>query len=315
MGIFLFIKSDLFLDDGAVYIGSESAKILSILSGRFHCFWTIEQAARLGVGNDVRYNKSETFDPFPFPDCITDETNTELSERLSILGERLDEHRKSVMKKHNFLTMTGMYNLLERVRELDAGIGEPLTDSERDVYDAALIGMLKEIHDDIDRATLEAYGWSDLAPALVGKVGATLPSPHKTPEQEAAEEELLSRLVALNIERREEERTGKVRWLRPEYQIPKLGHKVKAETKDMDVAPVIIDDAPAWPKDGLDQIKVVREVLARSETPVLPDAVSATFKGRNSPKRKTRVVDVLETLVATGLVRKTEDKQTYFISK
>ena len=173
------------------------------------------------------------------------------------------------MQRHDHLTMTGMYNVLERVRELDAGIGDPLSPAEKDVYDAALIGILKEIHDEIDRATLEAYGWSDLAPALIGKVGATLPSPHKSPEQEAAEEELLSRLVALNIERREEERTGKVRWLRPDYQIPKLGHKVQAETKDMDVAPVIVDDAPAWPKDGLDQIKVVRELLARSDAPVL----------------------------------------------
>ena len=313
---FQFLNTDITPDHMVVAIALDQGWANSILSSRLHWEWVKANAASLGVyKGPSRYTKSKTFDPFPFPTCVSDATDPNLRTRLSDLGDHLDTHRKSVMEKHKHLTMTGMYNVLERLRELEAGVGDPLSPSEKDVYDAALITVLKEIHDDIDRATLEAYGWSDLAPALIGKVGATLPSPHKSPEQDTAEEELLSRLVTLNIERCEEERTGKVRWLRPEYQIPKLGHKVEAETKDMNVAPIIVDDAPAWPKDGLDQIKVVRELLARSEAPVLPDAVSATFKGRNSPKRKTRVVDVLETLVATGLVRKTEDKQTYFIAK
>ena len=310
---FQFLGASIKPDNRLIVFAMDEGKCLSVLCSRIHVNWSLSLGGTLE--DRPVYTKSKIFDPFPFPACVTEDSHSVLCDSLSDLGIRLDGHRKTVMQRHDHLTMTGMYNVLERVRELDAGIGDPLSPSEKDVYDTALIGILKEIHDDIDRATLEAYGWSDLGTALIGKVGATLPSPHKSPEQESAEEELLSRLVALNIERREEERTGKVRWLRPDYQIPKLGHKVKAETKDMDVAPVIIDDAPAWPKDGLDQIKVVRELLARSEAPVLPDAVSATFKGRNSPKRKTRVVDVLETLVATGLVRKTEDKQTYFISK
>ena len=312
---FTFESSRTLPDAKIVCLTIENNAQLGCLSSRVHIAYSNRRGGFQGVGNDPVYQHTDTFNSFPFPGCINDETRPKIREVLSDLGERLDTHRKSVIEKYHFLTMTGIYNVLERVRELDAGIGDPLSDSEKNVYDAALIGILKEIHDDIDRATLEAYGWSDLAPALVGKVGATLPSPHKFPEQEAAEEELLSRLVALNIARREEERTGKVRWLRPDYQIPKLGHKVKAETKDMDVAPVLVDDAPAWPKDGLDQIKVVRELLVRSDAPVLSDAVSASFKGRNTAKRKTRVLDVLETLVATGIVRKTEDNKSYFITK
>jgi len=303
---FVFLDEEILPDNMVIAIGSDNDAKLATLSSRIHVCWMLATGGTLE--DRPRYNKSKTFDPFPFPVsgnlCLVEKS-----------GSKLDIHRKTVIKQHDFLTMTGIYNVLERVRELDAGIGDPLTPAEKDIYDAALIEILKEIHDDIDRATLEAYGWSDLAPALIGKVGATLPSTHKSAEQETAEEELLSRLVALNIERREEERRGKVRWLRPEYQIPKLGHKVKAETKDMDVTPVITDDAPAWPKDGLDQIKVVRELLARSDAPVQPDTVSASFKGRNSPKRKSRVLDVLETLVATGIVRKTDDNETYFIAK
>lgn len=312
---FLNLPTEIVADNKLIRFGLSGNEALSVLSSRHHVIWSISKGSWMGAGNDPVYAKTETFDPYPFPTCLTDSSNPDTLKRLADLGEQLDVHRKTVIEQHDFLTMTGIYNVLERVRELEAGIGDPISPAEKSVYDAALIGILKEIHDDIDCATLEAYGWSDLAPALVGKVGATLPSPHKSPEQEAAEEELLARLVALNIERREEEQAGHVRWLRPDYQIRKLGHKVKAETKDMDVAPVLVDDAPAWPKDGLDQIKVVRELLARSDAPVLSDAVSGSFKGRNTSKRKTRVLDVLETLVATGIVRKTEDNNSYFIIK
>ena len=56
-------------------------------------------------------------------------------------------------------------------------------------------------------------------------LGATAPSPRKTLEHDEAEEELLAREVALDRERAGEERRGTVRWLRPDYQIPKLARK------------------------------------------------------------------------------------------
>lgn len=56
----------------------------------------------------------------------------------------------------------------------------PLSAKERDVHEAGLVGVLKEIHDAIDAAVLRAYGWDDLIEPLVGRPGATTPSPHKT---------------------------------------------------------------------------------------------------------------------------------------
>jgi hypothetical protein len=35
--------------------------------------------------------------------------------------------------------------------------------------------------------------------------------------------EIVARLVALNAERAAEERAGHVRWLRPDYQVPRFG--------------------------------------------------------------------------------------------
>ena len=180
--------------------------------------------------------------------------------------------------------------------------------------------MLKEIHDDIDRAVFEAYGWSDLAPALVGKPGATTPSPHKKAEQEAAEEELLTRLVALNRERAAEEARGLVRWLRPDYQIPRLGAKVAkpaGEQIEADIGIAATADAPRWPSDAFEQIRIVRDVLAKAAAPAQPDALASAFHGRVTDKRKARIQQVLETLVATGAARTGEMEGTtrYFVPR
>ncbi|MEW6488002.1 MAG: hypothetical protein AB1578_08810 [Thermodesulfobacteriota bacterium] len=86
-----------------------------------------------------------------------------------------------------------MYNVLAKLRS-----GEPLTSAERTIHEQGLVSVLRELHDELDAAVFEAYGWP-----------ATL-----------ADEEVLERLVALNAERAEEEKRGLVRWLRPEYQNP-----------------------------------------------------------------------------------------------
>lgn len=316
---FQFLDASIRPDNMLVNIGVDSAIHLTALSARLHSVWALAAGGWLGVGNDARYSKSRTFDPFPFP-AFSDLPSALLA-RLDTLGERLDAFRKARLAEHDFLTMTGMYNVLERLRELEDGADvPPLDDKERAIHEAGLVSVLKEIHDDIDRAVFEAYGWSDLAPALVGKPGATTPSPHKRPEQEAAEEELLTRLVALNRERAAEEARGLVRWLRPDYQIPKLGSKVaRPEGQQVEAELAIVEraGAPKWPSDAFEQIRIVRDVLARAPAPALPDAIAAAFDGRTSAKRKARVEQVLETLVATGAARtgQSDGATRYFVPR
>jgi hypothetical protein len=243
-------------------------------------------------------------------------------ERLRGLGERLDAFRKDRLAEHSFLTMTGLYNALERLRELENGCEvPPLSEVERDLHQSGLISVLQAIHDDIDRAVLAAYGWEDLIPALVGKPGATLPSSQKTPSQEHAEEELLMRLVALNQERATEEKRGYVRWLRPEYQIARLGAKAPRQSGEhVGTLDIVVPDKvhrPKWPSDGLEQIRLVRDLLSRAPAPAPTDDISILFDGRNSPKRRDRVAEVLETLVATGLARTGEmdGQRRYFLPR
>lgn len=257
---------------------------------------------------DSVYVKTRCFDPFPFP--------LNPSPRLTELGERLDAFRKERLAAHDFLTMTGLYNALERVRELDAGVGEPLSAAERDTYDAGQIAILKELHDEIDRTVFAAYGWSDLGEALVGKPGGTTPSAHKSAAQEAAEEELLVRLVALNQERAAAEQAGVVQWLRPDFQKPRLAAKVKGEVQvEADLGEVVVTQDVKWPSDGLDQIRSVRDLLARAESPITVPALAGAYAGRATPKRRERVEQVLETLVATGAARRDEASRGYYLPR
>lgn len=194
-----------------------------------------------------------------------------------------------------------------------------LTQKEKDIHEAGLVSVLKSIHDDIDRAVFEAYGWQELGARLVGRPGATMPSPHKTEDQEAAEEELLARLVALNLERQEEERKGKVRWLRPDYQIPKLGHKVAVQ-EELDVGEIqpAVSGQPKWPRDPFAQIRIVRDVLARAPAPALPAEIAASFHGKPSDARRRRVGEVLDTLIVTGGARSgqsAEGETRYFVPR
>jgi hypothetical protein len=62
------------------------------------------------MGNDPRYSKSRCFDPFPFPDRISDN----LKEKMRLAAEELDATRKRVLNRHPDLTLTKLYNALER---------------------------------------------------------------------------------------------------------------------------------------------------------------------------------------------------------
>ena len=320
--IFVILDTNTAPDQKIRVVAHRDPMVLALLSSRMHVIFSIATGGWQGVGNDPVYQHTNTFEPFPF---LASGREVDIQRQLGEYGRKLTEFRNNRFAEYNFLTITSLYNVLERVRERDNGCEVlPLSAKERDVHEAGLVSVLKEIHDDIDCATFEAYGWSDLIPALVGKPGATAPSPHKTPEQEEAEEELLARLVALNRERAEEERRGIVHWLRPDYQIPKLGHKVKApEAAEQVEANLVLPEAakgkPAWPREELDRIRTLRDILSRATAPASAEMLSAAFKGRDSAPRRKAVQKALETLAAAGAAQRAGDGQDgesrYFIPR
>jgi hypothetical protein len=299
---FAFTSGDILPDQGVIAVAIPSYTICGLLSSRAHILWALAMGGHLGVGNDPRYNNSRCFETFPFP-----EPDESTRNRIGDLARQLDTHRKRQQEKHPALTMTGMYNVLEKLRR-----EEPLTEKEKEIHEQGLVSVLRELHDDLDRAVFQAYGWDDLAEKLVGRPGATTPWPEKPEDQLEAEEELLQRLVDLNHQRAAEEAKGKIRWLRPDYQAPEetaQQGELAAESAEATNQPTSKQaNEPTkklpWPKSLQAQIRVVRDQLATG--PMDAPTLATQFK-RKPEKSVSQVLDALTDLGMVG-----EDASGYY---
>ncbi|VVN25410.1 class I SAM-dependent DNA methyltransferase [Pseudomonas fluorescens] len=297
---FTFLEADILPDQKLVTVGVDDALFLGILSSRTHTIWALTTGGNLGVGNDPVYAKGRSFDTFPFPDT-TSEQRTKIRE----LGERLVAHRKGQQAQHPELTMTGMYNVLEKLRA-----GKELNAKEKVIHTTGLVSLLRELHDDLDRAVFDAYGWGDLGEKLVGLPGATTSLPDKSDTQAEAEEQLLVRLVELNTQRAGEETRGQIRWLRPDYQNPSaqaMPEQVEAELEtEIEGSTALAAKAKkvAWPKSMREQIAAVRSAL--STDAMTPEAIAANFK---EPKKTSPlIIEALAALEELGMVFQEDDR-------
>ena len=239
-------------------------------------------------------------------------------------------------EQHPGLTLTGIYNVLEKLRS-----GEPLTAArlsspnakEKQIHHQGLVTVLRQIHDELDQAVLEAHGWSDLrsrdipvahkeAPhscgagecAAIEKREALPNDVPFSPPQECGgslKDALLTRLVALNHERAAEEKRGLIRYLRPDYQNPNATKAPREEQATLagteassSHPPSTIHNpqSPAWPERLPDQVAILRKLIGGHDKSVAtPDAesLSALF-GRKNKKRTEQIEGILETLKGLG---------------
>lgn len=282
--VFQFLEGSVLPDNKLVVIALQDGLHLGVLSSRVHMSWALASGSWLGVGNDPVYVKSRCFEAFPFPDL--DPAGT-LAERIRTLAEQIDSHRKAQLAAHSDATLTAMYNVLEKLRS-----GETLTIKEKMVHEHGLVGVLKSLHDELDAAVLQAYGWADL----------TLPDDTDT---------LLVRLVELNSKRAAEEATGMVRWLRPEFQrsgqVPLNAlddGDGEGDVTEISSVETVVMQRP-WPAELTEQIKAVAEVLADANRMLNLEGISGYFNGRG--RWRERLPILLDTLVALGRARVVDD--------
>jgi hypothetical protein len=304
---FQFLDAGILPDNMLIAIASKHAFDLGVLSSNVHITWALAQGGTLE--DRPRYNKSRCFETFPFPAEGTGLT-PERRNHIITLAEQIDAHRKRQQVAHPGLTLTGMYNVLEALKA-----GRELTAKEKIIHTQGLVGILKELHDELDVAVLQAYGWSDL----------TL----RQAQGERGSDELLTRLVALNAERAAEEKTGKVRWLRPEFQNPAFKASQQTLSKQELLAPGFIglqanlipenDQKPTktgkndlktspnpWPSTLPAQVSAIAQLLASASAALsLPD-IEASFKGKGPWKKG--LPRILETLEALGRARREETR-------
>ena len=265
--LFCFLPAAVLPDNKLICIANEDGYDLGILSSRFHVDWAIAAGGRLGVGNDPVYVKTRCFDPFPLPDA------SEIQKaQIRAIAEELDALRRTRLDEHPVLTMTGLYNVLEKLRR-----GEPLSPADRDVHDVGQVSLLRRLHDTLDAAVAEAYGWR--------------------PDLSAAE--IVAHVVALNRQRRAEEAEGKVRWLRPAFQAPA---EAAVTQRRLAVEQGVAETAvPAWPAGDPDRYVALRAALVAA--PGRPDELARRFRRA----RSDTVREMLETLVALGQARPAAD--------
>jgi len=245
--VFQFLDAAIAPDNMLVCIALDDAYALGVLSSRVHGVWALAAGGRLGVGNDPRYNKTRCFEPFPFPVATPEQ-----QARIRKLAETLDAHRKRQQAAHPALTLTGIYNVLTKLRS-----GEALAARDKPIHEQGLVAVLKQLHDELDEAVLAAYGWSDL------------------PDDAT----LLERLVALNAERARAEADGTVYWLRPAFQTRSAP---AADSRKLDLPAAAA--APAaklpWPADLPGQLGAVAQALKDAGVPIRVDALAARFAGK-----------------------------------
>ena len=155
-----------------------------------------------------------------------------------------------------------------------------MTLKEKTIHTQGLVGVLKELHDELDAAVLQAYG---LAPGL---------------DTDA----LLTHLVVLNTRRAAEEKAGHLRWLRPEFQNPATPGDAKLLSNQEHVAHVkiglqadliletVVETASAamesaqqpWPFTLPGQVHAVAQVLASAASALTLPAIEGRFKGRGA---------------------------------
>ena len=258
--IFQFLDAEVAPDNRLTCFALDDAYSLGVLSSRVHGVWA--QAAGGTLEDRPVYNKTRCFEPFPFPAATPEQ-----QARIRALAEQLDAHRKRQQAAHSDLTLTGLYNVLEKLRA-----GEPLGAKDKRIHEQGLASVLKQLHDELDAEVLQAYGWDDLMPGL--------PSTNSGRTDTAAI--LLERLVDLNAERAREEAGGTVRWLRPDFQTRRapVAASRKLDLPEAAAAAVAPGGKLAWPADLPGQLGALAQALQAFDRPVSVAELAAAFAGK-----------------------------------
>jgi hypothetical protein len=120
-----------------VFCGS-TRSMFPLLQSRIHQEWVRLQGSTMK--DDQVYTPEDCFVPFPFP------SNWESNSDLELAGRAYSDFRSLLMEREK-KGLTSIYNWFH----------------DRDC-DAAAVLHFRELHDNVDRIALDAYGWTDIRP-------------------------------------------------------------------------------------------------------------------------------------------------------
>jgi hypothetical protein len=180
------LPSNLVFSHKTVVFAFDNWGTFSCLQCSAHELWSRQFGTTFGSVDALTYNPSQVFQTFPFPLYFETES------KINAVGGVYHDHRATLMITRNE-GLTKTYNRFHEQSET-----------------AADIMRLRELHAEMDRAVLEAYGWHDLA-----KRAAPVFLDETNEDDHAYQgrlfwasefrDEVLGRLLALNAERHAEE--------------------------------------------------------------------------------------------------------------
>jgi hypothetical protein len=188
-----------FVPNGGVYaitlavLAYDRYSPFCVVQSKIHQLWVRFLAS--SFKDDLRYTPSDCFETFPFPE------NFETDAKLEAAGKEYYEFRAALMVKNNE-GLTKTYNRFHDPNEASADIAR-----------------LRELHSAMDRAVLDAYGWTDLTPTCEflldyddeeddeddAAPARRKKKPWRYRWPDSFRDEVLARLLELNKRRAEEE--------------------------------------------------------------------------------------------------------------
>ncbi len=174
-----------------VVFSEERYSFFTVLQSRVHERWA--RFFSSSMKDDLRYTPSDCFETFPFP------PNWQTDQQLESVGREYYEFRATFMIRNNE-GLTKTYNRFHSPDERDPELLR-----------------LRDLHEAMDRAVLEAYGWTDIQPRCEfildyqddEDVTPGHPSKKRKPWRlrwpDEIRDEVLGRLLELNVKRSEEE--------------------------------------------------------------------------------------------------------------
>jgi len=180
---FAFLPSTMIYADSLIAFPFSTHAAFCALQARPHELWARFFAS--SMKDDLRYTPSDCFETFPFPD------NWETDAALEAAGKAYYELRAALMVRNNE-GLTKTYNRFH----------DPV---ERNLD----IVKLRELHAAMDRAVLDAYGWSDIHPVceflldyeIEEEEYANRKKPYRYRWPDDIHDEVLARLLELNAQR------------------------------------------------------------------------------------------------------------------
>ena len=180
---FIFLPSYMVYSDRLVVFPNESSGYFCTLQSTVHEIWARFFGSSLE--DRLTYTPSDCFETFPFPEGWDNRPTPEAA------GEKYYAYRATLMVDCNE-GMTKTYNRFHDIHETDQRVLR-----------------LRELHTAMDRAVLNAYGWTDISThceflldyEIDHATWGRKKKPYRYRWPNAVRDEVLARLLALNAER------------------------------------------------------------------------------------------------------------------